>query len=356
MTSDVGPAPWFFDAHCDTFLRVVEKGLDFQDSSELQVTLSSMVQAGVRAQVFAAWTLAERLQGSEDAAAMRMLQAVGDTCRAYPEQMVLVETAEDLVEATKGPGRVAAICGLESADPLKGDPEALHRFHHAGMRVLTLAWGDNAFCGSCYGSDEGLTEQGRRLITVCEEQGVMVDVSHASDAAFWGVCGVSTKPFIASHSNSRALGDEPRNLSDQMIRALAERGGVAGLNLYSGFLSGEFAARVGEYLKESESDPMAKGMSWDEKGSRFTGFLVSLPRPPLSLVAEHAKHLIAVGGEDCVGLGGDLDGCDAVPQGLDSVADYPRIVQELRAVGLSSSQVDKVCHGNFLRVFQEVLP
>jgi len=348
--------PWFFDAHCDTFLRVVENGAEFEAAGGLHVTLPGLLAADARMQVFAAWTLAERLQGEEDQAAMRMVEAVAAACRANPERMLLVRTASDLDAVEDGPGRVAAICGLESADPLKGDPRALLRFQEAGVRVLTLAWGDNAFCGSCFGRGDGLSDKGEELVALCEEQGVVVDVSHASDTAFWDVCRVSEKPFIASHSNSRALCDSPRNLSDEMVRVLAERGGVVGLNLYSGFLSGEFAAELTRFYKDLEKRPGSVDLSFDEKGALVTDFQASLPHPPLSLVVDHIKHLISVGGEDCVGLGGDLDGCDSLPEGLDSVLDYPKIAARLRESGISSSQVAKVCHGNFARVFRDLLP
>jgi membrane dipeptidase len=221
---------------------------------------------------------------------------------------------------------------------------------------VTLAWGDNAFCGATFGSGSGLTDKGREFISRCESLGVLVDVSHASDTAFWDICYVATRPFVASHSNCRALCDNPRNLTDEMIRALAERGGVVGINLCSGFLSDEYSAQEAEYRERLASEPGADMRTWDELGELMSAFYASLPRPPLSLVADHVKHLIAVGGEDCVGFGGDLDGVDSLPGGMDSVADYAKFPDLLRAAGLTSSQVNKVCHGNMLRVFGEVLP
>ena len=353
----VAEAPWLFDAHCDTFLKVVEKDADFEGSSDLHVTLPGMIEAGVRAQVFAAWTLAERLKGREDEVALEVVEAVKAMCAAHSDQMVLVRTAADLQASAGDTGRIAAICALESADPLKGDPEALDRFFTAGVRLITLSWGDNPFCGATFGeSGSGLTDKGRELIARCEEGGVMVDVSHVSDAGFWDVCESATKPFIASHSNCRAICSNPRNLSDEMIRALAEQGGVMGINMAAGFLSEELSALYEAHRAKLMSESGAGEMTLDELGARMTEFSLTLSRPPLSLVAEHAMHLVNVGGEECAGLGADLDGVDSLPDGIDSVVDYPKIVDELCSAGLSSSQIDKICHGNMLRVFGDILP
>jgi membrane dipeptidase len=345
----------FFDAHCDTFLKVVEEGADFETADNLHMTLTGMLQAGLCAQVFAAWTLAERLNGREDEVALQLVEAVIAMCRDHPDRFVLALTPADVEAACASSGRIAAICSLEGADPLKGDPHGLDRYYAAGVRLLTLAWADNPFCGSSYGTGSGLTATGYDLVAHCEELGVLVDVSHASDAAFWDVCSASTKPFVASHSSCRALCDNSRNLTDDMIRALANRGGVVGVTLYSGFLSPEFSAKDKEYRKTITSAPGAEQRTWDETGELMTAFHAGLQRPGLSVIADHVKHLIAVGGEDCVGLGGDLDGCDSLPQGIDSVADYPKIAGSLAAAGITPAQVEKVCYRNLERVFREAI-
>ena len=171
MSGRAGAAPWFFDAHCDTFLRVVENGADFERSPDLHVTLPGMIEAGVRMQVFAAWTLAERLQGREDEVALQMVEAVKAMCRAHSERFVLVRTRADLQAVAADPTKIGALCALESADPLKGDPSALDFFYDAGVRLVTLVWGDNAFCGATFGSGSGLTDKGRELIARCEDAG-----------------------------------------------------------------------------------------------------------------------------------------------------------------------------------------
>jgi len=314
-----------------------------------------MLEAGIGAQVFAAWTLAERLEGREDEAALQILAAVRRMCSEYRDHFALVQSRADLTGTLAQSDKIAAICSLEGADPLKGDPSALAHFYEAGVRVLTLFWADNAFGGSCFGSGLGLTAKGRALVAECEELGVMIDVSHASDAAFWDVCALARQPFVASHSNCRELCPSPRNLTDEMIRAVAEHGGVVGVNLVPGFLSSESFARNEEYRQRIINVPEAGERTWEEIEELMRAYHQSAPRPPLSVVADHVTHLIAVGGEDCVGLGGDLDGTDSLPEGMDDVADYPKIVDCLRAVGLTEPQIEKVCRANFQRVFEDVL-
>ncbi|HHE48027.1 MAG TPA: membrane dipeptidase, partial [Candidatus Acetothermia bacterium] len=189
------------------------------------------------------------------------------------------------------------------------DAENLRHFFKLGVRDVIPAWKDNAFSGTAFGKNTSLTEEGVRLIELAEELGVMVDVSHLSDAAFAKVCEVAKKPFIASHSNCRALCPSPRNLTDMSSEKEAFR----------------------EKVRE-------------------------LPRPEADWIVRHIKHAINVGGEDCIGLGGDLDGISSMPRGFETIADYATIPDLLLQAGLKPRQVEKLCFRNFLRVFREVLP
>ena len=353
----------FFDAHCDTIQKVVDNGADFTAFGGMHVTLPGMLDAGMGAQVFAAWALAERLKGREDEVAMQMVEAVGALCAENADRLILARSSADIEAACTGSGRIAAISSLEGADPLRGDALALAPFYRAGVRLVTLAWADNAFCGAANnpfsdpagGNESGLTRKGQDLVGYCEELGVVVDVSHASDRAFWDVCAVSTKPFVASHSDCRALCPAPRNLTDDMIRAIGERGGVVGVNLYPGFLSPAFFAAGKEFSERALGTVRPGEGTIDEAGAAISAFVAGIPRPPLSLVVDHVKHIINAGGEDCVGLGGDLDGVDSTPAGMDGVGDYPKIVALLNGAGLSPTQVEKICHRNLARVFRTVM-
>jgi membrane dipeptidase len=345
----------FFDAHCDTILKIVQNDADFTMPGGMHVTLPEMLEAGICAQIFAACIIAERSRGREDEIAMEMVRRVASLCEEHPDRLILAKTAADLEAACAGSGRIAAIPALEGADPLLGDPWALTAFHREGVRLLTLAWSDNAFCGTARGSGAGLTKKGEELVGLCEDLGVMVDVSHASDEAFWDVCAAASKPFVASHSNCRELCPTARNLTDEMIRAVGERGGVVGVNLYSGFLSPEFSTAAEDYEQRALKAVESGETTYEEAGAAISAHLAAMPRPALSILIDHMKRIVRVGGEDCVGLGGDLDGIDSAPAEIRSVADYPKITRLLEEAGMSADQIEKTCHGNFERVFREVI-
>ncbi len=385
----------FFDAHCDTIGKILEDKADFTRTGDdavelgdgahggdrpgtgrLHVTLPGLRAAGVCAQVFASWVWSEKHRGRELEVGLEKVEAVRRLCEEHPADLFLALTGAEVsgacersgpaqsgMQVTRGgvsePGlsvtKTAIIASLEGADPLQGDVDNLAVFYQAGVRLLTLAWGDNAFCGSTYGPGTGLTVRGEELVAACEDLRVLVDVSHSSDQAFADICPVATRPFIASHSNCRALCPSPRNLTDEMIRALADRGGVVGITLAPGFLSRSFLKEE-RPLSEAFFRAIAAGTeSFEEAVRKSSMATAQIPRPPLELIVDHVRWAMNVGGEDAVGLGGDLDGIDALPLGLEGVADYPRIAELLTEAGLTAAQVDKVCHGNFVRVFRETL-
>jgi membrane dipeptidase len=321
----------------------------------LHVTLPGLKAAGVRAQVFASWVWSGKYKGRESEVGMAKVGAVRDLCAEYPGDLSLALTGADLEAAFAPRARIAVLPSLESADPLEGEVDNLFRFYEAGIRLLTLAWGDNPFCGSAYGDGSGLTKKGADLVAACEALGVMVDVSHLSDKGFRDVCAVASRPFVASHSNCRALCPSPRNLTDEMIRDIAERGGVVGITVAPGFLSPDYYEKERTVMSRSFHAVTSGGEAFDDAQREGILAMARVPRPPLALIVDHIKHAIDVGGEDSVGLGGDLDGVDYLPLGLEGIGDYPRIEESLVHAGLASRQIDKVCYGNMLRVFGEVL-
>lgn len=346
----------FFDAHCDTVMKVVEEALDFRKGPDLHITLESLKKAGAGAQVFACWAHEERYKERIVEGALALVEGVHRLCAENPDHLLLALSADTISRCCLESGPTAAVIGMEGADPLLDDPENLRSFYDRGVRLLTLAWGDNAFCGSTFGSGSGLSQKGEQLVALCEDLGVVVDVSHASDLAFADICRVAAKPFVASHSNCRAVCGNPRNLTDDMIRALAQRGGVMGINLGSGFLSAAFFAQEKSVRDEFFRSVQAGEKAFDEALAVSREALAGFLRPPLGEVLAHVKHALHVGGEDCVGLGGDLDGVDSLPQGLDGIAQYPLIAELLEAGGLTPRQVEKVCYDNFQRVFADLMP
>ena len=387
----------FFDAHCDTIGPIWEAGADFlaEPGAGLgaaaggggatpgaaanpggaapgaatsasapaapipHVTLPGLKTGRIGAQVFASWVWSGKYKGREFDVGMAKVEAVRRLCGEYPEDLALASSGADLAApfaATPAvPARVAVLPSLEGADPLLGDVDNLFAFYDAGVRLLTLAWGDNPFCGSTYGEGTGLTKKGADLVAACESLGVVVDVSHLSDKGFADLCLIAERPFVASHSNCRSLCPSGRNLTDEMIRALAERGGVMGITLAPGFLSPDYYEKERIILGRSFQTVLSGKETFDEAQVHGAAAMAGVARPPLAAVLDHVRWAINVGGEDSVGLGGDLDGVDYLPAGFEGVADYPRIEELLRGGGLTSRQVEKVCYENFLRVFQELL-
>lgn len=341
-----------FDAHCDTVIKVLDDPADFsRGAPELHIDFPRLVDANVRAQLFAVFVLAERHPGAASERAGRLLTMLEEMTESTGGRMRIARTRIGLESAFSN-GPLAAIVGLEGADPLEGRAETLRSYVERGVRSLIFAWKDNEFSGTAFGTDKPLTREGRRLLGLCEELDVMVDVSHLSDRAFNEVCELANRPFIASHSNSRALCPHPRNLTDEMIRSLADHGGVMGINLSPRFLDPESDRR----WRTIEAEYEREALDWRARDRRVKQDAARVPRPPMERIVEHVLHAINVGGEDIVGLGGDLDGISQLPEGIEGVQHYPRIAEALQGVGLSKAQIRKVCFGNFLRVFSEVLP
>jgi membrane dipeptidase len=345
-------APAFFDAHCDTVIKVHDAGAGFiAGSTAMHLDFPRLTSTGVRAQVFACFVLSERYPGEEAQRATALLDTLDEMILASAGGLEVARSAADLRGAFEG-GPAAAIVGLEGADPLEDRAENIRAFYDRGVRDVIFAWKDNAFSGTASGKDSPLTREGRRLLGLCEELGAMVDVSHLSDSAFAEVCAAARMPFIASHSNCRAICPSPRNLTDEMIRALADRGGVMGINLSTSFLSPETL----EAWKAVKAQYDGEILDWRERERIAREIAPTIPRPPFEWIVKHVRHAIDVGGEDVVGLGGDLDGILHLPEGIDGVEDYGAIPTWLREAGLTERQIGKLCHRNLLRVFEEVLP
>jgi len=342
----------FFDAHCDALMKAVDEQVDLLDDRAAQhVSVPGLIEADVRAQLFACYVLSDPRPETHRARAYAMIDALEDTIQRSGDRLRLARSARDLREAFDS-GPAVAVLGLEGADPLEGRAETLRKFYDRGVRDIIFAWKDNAFSGSSAGRNTGLTGQGERLLGLAEELEIMVDVSHLSDRAFDAVCSQSTRPFIASHSNCRVLCNHPRNLTDSMIRALADRGGVMGINLATGFLSPDAMDRWTAVTKEIGADRM----EYRERIEVLKKVAPTIPRPPLDWVARHVLHAIDVGGEAVIGVGGDLDGILQMPQTIERVTDYPKLTDALAVAGLSDRQIEGVCYKNLLRVFTDVLP
>lgn len=345
----------FFDAHCDAVMRAYDGPYDFVSGPVRgHVDLPRLLAAGHRVQVFAVFAPASYYPDRDvSGLAEQAIVTIHSWAALSSGRMRVARTAAEIRQASATAGVLTALIGLEGGDPLRGQAENLGRFFDLGVRLIIPAWDDNAFSGTSGGAGGGLSAEGCKLVELAEALGVMVDVSHLSDAAFDQVLALTSKPFIASHSNCRAISPAYRNLTDAQIRALADRGGVMGINLAPDFLSPEYLAAWNAALAPLQGlDAAARQKARAEAGPA----LASIPRPGLEWVARHVAHAIAVGGEGCIGLGGDLDGISFMPEGIEGVQSYPLIADALLAAGLTERQVELVCWRNMARVFGDVLP
>ena len=257
--------------------------------------------------------------------------------------------------------------GLEGGYAIDEKLENVERYYKMGVRYMSGAWTvSTSWAGSSgdeAGRTRGLTEFGKQVIREMNRVGMMIDVSHLSDKAFWDIVNTSAKPVIATHSNARAIANVPRNLDDDMIRALAAKGGVVCVLFYPAFLEPGWDEKKKQV--DAEISSLVKQASDREQGSialkklardrvRTVEYAKRLPPVTVSRLVDHIDHIVKLVGIDHVGVGSDFDGIQAVPADLSSVADLPNLTRELLKRGYTEEDVDKILGGNILRVMEEV--
>lgn len=319
-----------FDMHCDTLYKIREerkKGteMELRSSSSLCVNLEKMKAAGYGLQNFAVYIDMEE-QESPYENAMELVRIFEEEMKKNKDRIVPVTDAPQIEEALRT-NRLAAMLTLEEGGMCEGDIEKLREFHRHGARMLTLTWnyenelGYSAALQSQGNPNQsyGLKERGFEFLEEMEALHMIPDVSHLSDDGFWDVSQKCRKPFVASHSNARALCGHFRNLTDEMIRCMGENGCVAGLNFYP------------EFLTESKD-----AETW------------------LNSIGQHAVHMIQKGGRECLGLGTDFDGFHGGSVPNDAL-EMEKLVWILHRSGLSDDEIDGVLYKNVLRLYREAL-
>ena len=298
--------------------------------------LARMEAGGLDAQFFSIWPHPShsRVPNGATRRAIEMIDALERQFALHRERIVLVQTARELREATSR-GKIAALLGLEGGHAISGQLKNLRAFRERGVRYMTLTWSNTNEWADAVGDEPGhggLSEFGRRVVREMNRLGILVDVSHSADSTFWDAIDSSKAPVIASHSSARALVDNPRNLSDEMIRAIARSGGVVMVNFGGSFI---------DERKSTKWAVVADALrSWG-------------PSPvPLSNLIDHIQHVATIGGIDSVGLGSDFDGTLFLPAELSDTSGFPRITEALLARGLSHEEIEKVLGGNILRVLE----
>ncbi len=334
------------DLHNDVTSNTV-KGMDFGvRQRDTHTDLPRLREGGVGAVFFAAYV--SRTYVPEHQAAHRLLEMI-DTVRhdvvgRYPNDFALALTADDIERAHRE-GKIAALIGIEGGHAIENSLRVLRDSYVLGARYMTLTHSNtNDWADSSGDMDDpkvthhgGLTDFGRDVVREMNRLGMMVDVSHVSDDTFWDVIETSSAPVIASHSSCRALTNIARNMTDEMIVALAKKGGVVHINFGCEFLS-KASADATPYLHPDRKDLDVK----------------SIPRATLADVVAHIDHVVKLAGVDAVGIGTDYDGVECVPTSLDDVSKFPNLTRALLAKGYSADDIRKIYGGNTLRVMRQV--
>ncbi len=367
------------DTHADTPQRFVDEHFDLGDPlNGGNLNLESIHKGNLGAEFFSIWVEPSLYKGQYARRTLELIDSVKQQVAKHPDQVMFVATPAG-IEYAHRTHKFAALMGIEGGHSIENSLALLRQYYGLGVRYMTLTWSNSNDWADSSGdiddksiphTKEGLTEFGKDVVYEMNRLGMMVDISHVSDRTFFRTLIISRAPVIASHSSARALCDAPRNMTDDMLRAVANsggpnsKGGVIDVNFYSGFLSQPY--RDAQKAQQPEVDKAvadAKAKAAGE-GRQFTyhdeetiqrGYADHIPRPPLSMLIDHIDHIAKVAGVDHVGLGSDFDGVSGqLPEGLDSPADLPKITQALLDRGYSAEDSRKILGENLLRVFREV--
>ncbi len=281
----------------------------------------------------------------------------------HPDECLIGRTAEDIETGFRN-GKLVLALGMENGSPIEEDLGAIAYFYDRGIRYITLTHSvNNQICDSSFDSKRrwhGLSPFGRRVVEEMNRLGMMVDVSHVSDEAFDQILAISRVPVIASHSSCRSFtpGWE-RNMSDDMIRRMSERGGVIQINFGSMFINGAYQRASGALFGYLGQMLERRGFTLNSPQVRAArrAWEKIHPLPPVTVsdVADHIDHVVQLVGIDHVGIGSDFDGVDGhLPEGLKDVSRYPALIRELMSRGYSADDLRKICSGNLLRVWRIV--
>ena len=310
------------DTHCDTPGEILRGRNLALDNDNAHVDFPKLKRGEVDAAFFALYIPAELSEVQAYEHALKLYNAVSELIQVHQDKAALAVSREQAY-ANKDNGLFSVFLGLENGSPIGYSLERLDEFYEMGVRYMTLCHSaDNKICDSCASSVKrwhGLSPFGREVVRKMNRMKMLVDVSHISDESFYDVLECSSRPVVATHSCCRALASHPRNMTDDMIKALASAGGVLQINFYPLFLSDSFA-----------SDNI---------------------RPSYKLIADHIDHVVDLVGIDYVGLGSDFDGIEVTPDGMEDISMIPRLFRELSERGYTQKDLEKIASENFFNAF-----
>lgn len=309
------------DLHCDTLSEMLDRSRPLLEN-DLKVSIKKLRRGGVLCQFFAMYL--ELKSYPDTQAAFERIKAM---YRLFCAEMTA--NAKDIVHAraaaeidsAAAAGKIAAFLTVEEGGVCESI-ERLHELFEMGVRLITLTWNFENSIGYPNSDNKAVMNSGLKPFGIefadeMQRLGMLIDVSHLSDGGFWDIARRAKKPFVASHSNARALCHHRRNLTDEQLKAVAEKGGVVGINFYPAFLGKETVGRI-------------------------------------SMITEHIRHIRRIAGADSIALGSDFDGFFA-PCELDNSSDYPKLAVALEQAGFSDDEIEKICFKNALRVIRDVI-
>ncbi len=355
------------DTHDDTpqrllFDKTFNIGMRNKDG---HVDIPRMREGGLDALFFSIWVPSQITGPPAVKRALDLIDSVREAVRTHPNDLMLANTAADIRRAA-AEHKIAALMGMEGGHIIDDDLAVLRLYAALGVRYLTLThflnnnWADSSTDKPAH---NGLTAFGKDVVRELNRIGVIVDVSHVSDKTFYDLLEVTKAPVIASHSSSRAISNHPRNMTDDMMRALAKNGGVVMINYAAAFLSEEF--RVASEKKSGNIVAAMSAMSKKCGGNEACTIMENerieheammkgeLPKAMWDKIVEHIDHAVKVAGVDHVGLGSDFDGA-TMPIGMEDVSKLSRITDALLKKGYSEPDIEKILGGNILRVMEQV--
>ncbi len=367
------------DTHADTPQRFLDEDFDLaQPLNGGEWNLETARKGNLGAEFFAIWAEPDRFKGQYARRTLELIDAVKQQVAKHSDQMELVTSPEGIVQAHRD-HKIAALMGIEGGHSIEDSLRLLRQYYALGVRYMTLTWANsNGWADSSGDYDDasvphtkdGLSEFGKDVVYEMNRLGMMVDVSHVSDKTFFRTLIISRAPVIASHSDARELCDAPRNMTDDMLEAIARsggpesKGGVVQVNFFSGFVSQEYrnalkgmTPEIGKAVADAKAKAKAEGREAtpEEIAKNQRAMMDQIPRPPFKELIDQIDHVAKVAGVDHVGLGSDFDGINGqLPQGIDSPADLPKITAALMERGYSAEDCRKMLGGNLQRVFREV--
>src|SRR6202162_5928486 len=345
------------DTHADTPQRFLDESVDIGSTDPKDyghISLDKAKAGNLGAEFFSIWVEPETNQGHFARHTFDLIDSVYEQAARHPDRMMMAFSVDD-IERAHQEHKLAALMGIEGGHSIENDMHLLRDYYRLGVRYMTLSWSNTNEWADSSGDindakiqhHNGLTDFGKQVVLEMNRIGMMVDISHVADKTFFDAIATTKAPVIASHSSARALTNHPRNMTDDMLHAVAKNGGVVQANFYSAFVDENYRRASEAQQKDADAAVAAhlaelraagKPVTYLDKDQIEREWSAKIPRPPLKSLIDHIDHIAKVAGVDHVGLGSDFDGVSgAMPEGINSAADLPRITQALLDRGYNAN-------------------